>query len=44
MGVYLYPNNTETELKNAYIGERNPFMDYQEVEYIQTTGTQWIDS
>ena len=21
MGVYLYPNNTETELKNAYIGE-----------------------
>jgi len=21
MWVYLYPNNTETELKNAYIGE-----------------------
>jgi hypothetical protein len=44
MGVYLYPNNTETELKNAYIGERNPFMDYQEVEYIETTWTQWIDT
>jgi hypothetical protein len=24
MGVYLYPNNTETELKNAYIGIPNP--------------------
>jgi hypothetical protein len=21
MGVYLYPSGTETELKNAYIGE-----------------------
>jgi hypothetical protein len=44
MGVYLYPNNTETPLKNAYIWERNPFMDYQEVEYIETTGTQWINT
>ena len=28
MGVYLYPSGTETELKNAYIG------DYQEIYYI----------
>lgn len=33
------------ELKNAYIGERNPFMDYQEVEYIQSTATNpWTAS
>ena len=44
MWVYLYPSNTETELKNAYIGERNPFMDYQEVEYIQSSGTQYINT
>lgn len=31
-------------IKNAYIGEPNPFDDYQEVEYIQNSGTQWIDT
>lgn len=25
MNVYLYPSNTETELKNAYIGEYIPW-------------------
>lgn len=44
MGVYLYPSSTETELKNAYIGERNPFDDYQEVEYIQSSGTQYVNT
>jgi len=34
----------EHALKNAYIGERNPFMDYQEVEYIESSGTQYIDT
>lgn len=29
----------QKKLKNAYIGERNPFDDYQEVEYIQSTAT-----
>jgi len=32
------------ELKNAYIGEYNPFDDYQEVAYIQSSGTQHIDT
>ena len=43
MWVYLYPSNTETELKNAYIGEYD-FVKYQKVEYIETTWTQWIDT
>ena len=56
MWVYLYPSNTETVLKNAYIGEydvskiymrtnevRLP-AEYQEVEYIQSNGTQYIDT
>ena len=34
----------QKELKNAYIGERNPFDDYQEVEYIQSSGTQYINT
>lgn len=43
MGVYLYPSGTETELKNAYIGEYNtPPSTYQEVEYIQSSWTQYI--
>jgi hypothetical protein len=34
-----------SELKNAYIGEYNtPPSTYQEVEYIQSTGTQLIDT
>jgi hypothetical protein len=39
MGVYLYPNNTETELKNAYIGEYTARLPsaYQEVEWIGTS-------
>lgn len=44
MGVYLYPSGTETELKNAYIGEYD-FAKYQEVEYIQSTATNpWADN
>lgn len=35
---------TAAELKNAYIGERNPFDDYQEVEYIQSSWTQYINT
>ena len=35
----------QKKLKNAYIGERNPFDDYQEVEYIQSTATSpWTTS
>ena len=34
----------QKELKNAYIGEKTPFMDYQEVEYIQSSGSQYIDT
>ena len=33
----------QKEVKNMYIGEYD-FAKYQEVEYIQTTGTQWIDT
>ena len=43
MGVYLYPSGTETELKNAYIGEYNtPPSTYQKVEWIQSSWTQYI--
>lgn len=36
MGVYLYPSNTETPLKNAYIGEYTGRLPsaYKEVEWI----------
>lgn len=37
MWVYLYPNNTETELKNAYIGE------YHEIICNFTQGDQWFN-
>ena len=35
----------EHSLKNAYIGEYDtPPSEYQKVEYIQSTGTQWINT
>lgn len=44
MGVYLYPNNTETELKNAYIGEYTGLPNaYQKVEYIENNWTCYIN-
>ena len=43
MGVYLYPSNTETELKSAYIGDKSP-LGYKEVSYIQSSWTQYIDT
>ena len=44
MWVYLYPSGTETELKNAYIGEYEFSIKYQEVEYIQSSWTQYINT
>ena len=40
MNVYIWTNS----LKNAYIGEYEFVTKYQEVEYIQSTGTQYIDT
>ena len=40
MGVYLYPNNTETELKNAYIWIPNPTSIVLDKSYISLT-TIW---
>lgn len=34
----------ESSLKNAYIGEYKPFDAYQEVEYIRTSWTQYINT
>ena len=44
MWVYLYQSWTEKELKNAYIGEYEFVTKYQEVEYIQSSWTQYIDT
>lgn len=43
MGVYLYPSGTETELKNAYMGEYD-FAKYQGVEYIENNWTCYINT
>lgn len=45
MGVYLYPSNTETPLKNAYIGEYSRLPSaYQEVEWIASSNQQYIET
>lgn len=40
MGVYLYPSGTETELKNAYIGEVIE-CDFTKSDYWFTYSSQW---
>ena len=49
MWVYLYPNNTETPLKNAYIGEYRPITEiwiyWSEADWVisfQTSAWNWI--
>ena len=37
MNVYLYPSNTETELKNAYIGEYVPPYEWDELCFTANT-------
>jgi hypothetical protein len=46
MNIYLHPSGVKKELKNDYIGEytgRLPSI-YQEVEYIQSSWTQYINT
>ena len=40
MNIYLHPSGVKKELKNDYIGEYD-FAKYQEVEYIQSSWTNW---
>jgi hypothetical protein len=54
MGVYLYPNNTETPLKNAYIGEYQEwwqpwadtllYYDFEHTSWTSETNLAWISS
>ena len=45
MNVYLYPSNTETELKNAYVWVEHTFPStYQQVEWIESSWSQYIDT
>lgn len=43
MNIYLHPSGVKKELKSAYIGEYD-FAKYQEVEYIQSSWTQCINT
>ena len=44
MSIYVYTSGTENTLKNAYLGADTLPSWYQEVEYIQSTGTQGINT
>ena len=46
MGVYLYPSGTETELKNAYIGEYHEYeysYDFRNKSTTNLTNDWWLD-
>lgn len=44
MAIYIYTSGTENTLKNAYLGADTLPSWYQEVEYIESSGTQYINT
>lgn len=44
MAIYIYTSGTENTLKNAYLGANTLPSWYQEVEYIESSWTQYIDT